>query len=182
MKSYKHNYLIFGILFFIIFSCKDQKIEAPILSPSESLENDVVSIPTYMDLDLKGYQTPDVNLKNMYGEVIFVNFWGSWCPPCRLEMPSIQSLYNDYGDKVKFVMIAFEKERGKHKIFIDEHQYTFPVYEAVSPMESTLKPHGFPTTLIIDKKGNIITREVGYNDWNSKEVRNKLDNLLSQNK
>ncbi|MGI9526424.1 MAG: TlpA family protein disulfide reductase [Weeksellaceae bacterium] len=182
------KYLILAASIFMLGACDNKlKSESNVLNPAqdknvvkEATINNANEAPSFMDVDLKGYQTPDINLNQFYGEVVFINFWGSWCPPCRIEMPSIQALYDDYGDKVKFAMIAFEKEHGKHIEFINENGYTFPVYEAISPMDSELKPQGFPTTLLVDKKGNILMKDIGARDWNSQEFREQLNELLAQ--
>ncbi|MFZ3273185.1 MAG: TlpA disulfide reductase family protein, partial [Lutibacter sp.] len=52
------------------------------------------------DWELKGLNTESINFKDLENKVVFVNFWATWCPPCRAEMPMIQKLYADYKDKV----------------------------------------------------------------------------------
>ena len=136
--------------------------------------------PEFYNLELQGYGVPNINLKELYGEVIFLNHWGSWCGPCRMEMPSVQELYNLYGEKVKFVMIATEKRPGAHVPYIQKEGFTFPVYSMLSPVSSEIKPKGYPTTIILDKKGEIRTYEVGAANWNSENVQKYLDKLLAE--
>lgn len=150
---------------------KDDKVETSVSA---------TGAPSYMDIELKGYGVPDANVQDFHGKVVFVNHWGSWCPPCRIEMPSIQSLYDDYGDKVEFVMIAMEKRQGAHVPYIEKEGYTFPVYTALSPIVTEMKPRAFPTTIILDKQGQIRISDVGAKDWNAPQVRELLDELLAQ--
>lgn len=148
--------------------------------PSVDKNENSSSIPAYLNVDLLGYGVPNTNLANFYGEVIFVNYWATWCPPCRREMPSIQDLYNKYGSKVKFVTVAFEKRPGKLQPFINKNRYTFPVYEAKSPLMPEMKTRAYPTTFIINKKGEIKVKDVGAADWNSPKVHELLDKLLAE--
>ena len=60
------------------------------------------------NIDLKGINTANANLKDFKGKTIFLNFWGSWCPPCRAEWGTIQNLYNTKQKKVTFVLIAMQ--------------------------------------------------------------------------
>lgn len=195
MKKY-----ILGIctLFFLAISCNKTAVEKQnqqtqketqvatvteeedIVEPKTTQKQFSPDVPSYMNIELKGYGSPDTNLANFYGEVIFVNYWGSWCPPCRMEMPSIQSLYDKYNGQVKFVTVAFEKRPGSHIAFIDKTGYTFPVYEVTSPLEPKMKAQGFPTTFIIDKKGKIKAKDVGAADWNAPQVHKLLDKLLAE--
>ena len=137
--------------------------------------------PEYMNLDLQGFGVPNTNLNSFYGEVVFLNHWGSWCGPCRMEMPSIQKLYDKYGDKVKFVMIASERRPGAHVPYIEKEGFTFPVYVMNSPISTEIKAKGFPTTIVLDKTGKIRTNDVGAADWNSPNVHAFLDELLAEN-
>ena len=186
----------FTFLLTILWSCKnktqpvveenkkEQVIEGTAATPVEDKETapatSTTGAPEYMNIDLQGFGTPDANLNNFYGKVVFVNHWGSWCPPCRMEMPSIQQLYNDYGDKVEFVMIAMEKKQGAHVPYIEREGFTFPVYTALSPIVTEMKPRAFPTTIILDKEGKIRINDVGAKDWNAPQVREMLDELLAQ--
>lgn len=118
-----------------------------------------------------------VNLKDYKGDVIFINFWATWCPPCVAEMPGLQLLYNTYGEKVTFLFIARDKKE-KVSNFITKKNYNLPVYFESGFTPKTLYSPALPTTFIIDKKGNIVIAETGSADWNSESVHVLLDGLL----
>ena len=119
------------------------------------------------------------NFEGAEGKVVFVNFWATWCPPCVAEMPSLQRLYNDYGDKVVFMFVAQDKVE-KVSSFMDKRGYELPVYYSKSEAPSLLTAKSIPTTYIIDTEGKIIVAQTGAADWNSEKVRKVLDGLLSQ--
>lgn len=133
------------------------------------------------NIALKGYNgTPDANLNDFQGEVVFINFWGSWCPPCVAEMPSIQALYEAKGEKVKIVLITMNDKPGKFVPFLEDNHYTMPVYEAESLIPSAMMPKVFPTTYILDKKGNIVRKEMNTADWNTSQIHELLDRLTNE--
>lgn len=162
----------------------DQVIEGEKAVPVEKEEVATTpsssAAPDYMNISLKGYGVKDANVQDFLGKVVFVNHWGSWCPPCRMEMPSIQELYNKYGDQVEFVMIATEKRPDAHVPYIEKEGFTFPVYTATSPISTELKPRAFPTTYVLDKTGKIRVSDVGAKDWNADQVHQMLDGLLAE--
>ena len=118
---------------------------------------------------------PDINLNEYEGEVIFINLWAEWCPPCVAEMPSIQNLYVEYKDRVKFVTVVTDYNEATEE-YMNETGYCFPVYESHLPQSYGYET--FPTTWIIDRKGNIVIKRVGEFKWDSQEVKNLLDTLL----
>ncbi|WP_407556687.1 TlpA family protein disulfide reductase [Winogradskyella sp. 4-2091] len=117
------------------------------------------------------------NFESVKSKVTVVNFWATWCPPCIAEMPSLQKLYESYGDKVEFLFVTSEP-RDIIKAFKDDKQYTFPVYIKTTSAPKELKTTSIPRTLVINKKGEIIIDKSSAVDWNSEKIRNQLDELL----
>ena len=134
-----------------------------------------------LSIALKGYNgTPDANLADFRGKVVFINFWGSWCPPCVEEMPSIQKLYESKGQEVAFVLITMKDQPEKFIPFLKKHNYTMPVYEASSLLPKKLIPGSFPTTYILNKKGEVVLKEIKSKDWNRPEMQEMINQLVSE--
>ena len=152
-------------------------IKTMIFSPSASSVEEREKIAS-LDLSLKGISNAsDINLNNLKGKVIFINYWATWCPPCRAEMPSIQALYKDYKDKVAFVFITSD-DKVKVDTYYTENNFNLPTYSAQTNPPAQINTRTLPTTFIIDKKGNLATKETGASNWNSGGVRKMLDELL----
>jgi thiol-disulfide isomerase/thioredoxin len=130
--------------------------------------------------ELKGLNKPSDNFNEFEGKVIFINFWATWCPPCRAEMPMIQELYNDYKNKVAFVFVTNE-DWNTVSVYFEKNGYDLPVYNSLSkPPQKLTKTNSIPASYLIDKKGNILISKVGAADWNSNKVRSLLDELLKK--
>lgn len=143
----------------------------------EKVENDVTFSAEEMNVQLKGVNVPDANLADFKDKVVFLNFWGTWCPPCRAEFPTIQKLYEAKKDKVQFVLIAMQDEEEKVKKYLAENKFTTPVYLATSPLSEKMLPNVFPTTYILGKNGRILKKDDGASDWNSASVHQFIDSV-----
>lgn len=146
--------------------------------PIATIENAVTVSEEDYDIELQGINVPSTNLKNLRDKPIFLNFWGTWCPPCRKEWPSIQKLYDTRKGNVDFVLIAMNDEEAAVRKFLQENKYTVPVYIAQSPISEKLLPKVFPTTFLLDKTGRIIIKEDAYRDWNTESVHQFIDNIV----
>lgn len=146
--------------------------------PIATIEEAITVPESDYDIDLKGINVPDSNLKNFKNKNLFLNFWGTWCPPCRKEWPSIQALYEAKKGEMDFVLIAMQDQEEKVVQFLKENKYTVPVYIAQSPVSEKLLPKAFPTTFLIDKSGKIVFKEDSSKDWNSKESHQLIQSML----
>ena len=146
--------------------------------PIATIENAVHINDEDYDVDLKGINTASTNLKNFKGKPVFLNFWGTWCPPCRKEWPSIQKLYDLKKDKLDFVLIAMEDQEEDVKKFLKDNNYNVPVYIAQSPISNSILPKAFPTTFLVDKSGRILIKEDAYRDWSTDATLQFIDSTI----
>ncbi|MCB8994939.1 MAG: TlpA family protein disulfide reductase [Bacteroidales bacterium] len=126
--------------------------------------------------DIDGNQ---VNLSDFTGQTILVNFWTTWCPPCRAEMPSIQKLHDTYGNRLPMFLITNES-RTKVLDYLKENDYKLPVYFQKSAGTGIFNVGTFPTSILISGKGQILVNKKGAANWNSGSFRDKLDEVLGR--
>ena len=113
-----------------------------------------------IDFTVKDSDGNDVNLSDFYGKPIVLNFWASWCPPCKSEMPDFEEVYKVAKDDVVFLMVnetdGNRETIEKGKAYVEENSFTFPVYYDTT-LEAGYKynVNAIPTTYFIDKEGNI---------------------------
>jgi len=136
------------------------------------------------NFSLKDLQGRPRELKDFKGKVVFLNFWATWCGPCKEEMPSMEELWKQFKDK-DFVFLAISVDYAGMKPvkeYIEKHRYTFLVL--IDPGGKALdlfQVRGIPTTFLIDQKGGLIGRAIGPRDWNHPEVKSLLKILIEKN-
>jgi peroxiredoxin len=124
-----------------------------------------------------------MRIDDFKGNVVLLNFFATWCGPCREEMPTIQELFQAYQSKGLVVVAVSSDAQGAEIVtpFVKEHRLTFPVL--VNPDSSVLRQYnvrGIPTVYLLDRKGRIAGLFVGGADWNSKPARDLIDQLLRE--
>jgi cytochrome c-type biogenesis protein len=130
-------------------------------------ENAVAAIP----FTLKDHYGKPHTLDDYKGKIVFLNFWATWCPPCRAEMPDIQKLYERSPREGKDAVIVLgvaapklgsEKDEAGIKAFMDKNGYTYPVLmDKEGKLFEAYSIRAIPTTYLIDRRGNVIGRVQG---------------------
>jgi thiol-disulfide isomerase/thioredoxin len=155
-------------------------IRATMFRPKvETQGNLPIMQPSEYQMILEDLEGNTVNLASYSNQVIFVNFWATWCPPCRAEMPSIQKLFDAYGKKISFFLITNE-DKSKVEKYLKENNYKLPVYFQRSASSGILDVSSLPTSLLISGKAEILVHKKGAANWNSEDFRTKLDEILSR--
>jgi peroxiredoxin len=134
--------------------------------------------PSFALKDLSG---KEVKLEDYRGKLIFLNFWATWCPPCRQEMPSMERLYTEFKDR-GFTMLAVDLREGtgKVKAFKEKFKLSFPILlDSDGRVGLMYGVRSIPTTYLIDREGNMIGGALGARDWASKEAFEFFEHLLN---
>lgn len=122
-----------------------------------------------------------VSLADYRGKVVFINFWATWCAPCREEMPSMQMLWERYGER-DFVLLAVNTDSSNHKTitrFVDKHKLTYPILlDHGEEVRDAYKVIGLPVTYLIGRDGTIAGRIIAARDWSSSESIALIEHLL----
>lgn len=129
--------------------------------------------------DLSGNVT---DVKDLKGKTIFLNLWATWCGPCRMEMPSIQNLYNQVDkDKVVFILLSIDRagDLDKVKGYVKDKEFTFPVYTPATSLPNQLQVGMIPSTFVIDSEGRIVTKETGAANYDTPEFKAFLEKLIT---
>lgn len=142
----------------------------------------------------KPFDAPDFNLQDMdentfsmkdfHGKVLLINFWATWCPPCRREMPSMERLYQKMKD-TDFIVIAINQlESSDHVFSYMGDLGTDPGFPILFDMESRVseayKVAGIPTTFLVDKMGKVRFRAIGGREFDHPEVEKIIRDLLAE--
>lgn len=121
-----------------------------------------------------------INLSAQRGKVVFINFWATWCPPCVAEMPSLERLYQKYGENkdVVFLLVSFDSSPEKALQFMEKNGYSLPVHMLAAELPADFQSQGIPTTFLISPSGEVAWRQLGMANFESPEFEELFSGLL----
>jgi len=115
------------------------------------------------------------HFRDLKGKVVLVNFWATWCPPCRKEMPDLQALYDKYKDKGFLVLSISDEETAKVSPFIVERQITYPVLlDPGRKVNDAFGVEGIPKSFVYDRDGKLVAQSIDM------RTRNQFQQMLAQ--
>ena len=134
--------------------------------------------------DFSFYPSPGrvASLMDFRGRVVLINFWATWCAPCREEMPSMNDLHQGPGfDQLAILAFSVDQSWDEVNRFMSENHFTLPVYADFDRKISTLYgTRKFPETYIIDKKGQVAFKVIGSTNWMDSEMLSYLRRLMAE--
>lgn len=165
----------------ILTSCKTET------TSTSNAENVVQETENLSDLS-ENMDMPNIVLETNLGETFdlsktekpaLVNFWATWCPPCRSEMPGLQNIYDNYKNKVDFIFIDAGESKEDVDAFIKEEGYTFPIaYDLDNAYSIKFNISAIPTTYIVGKDKKIKKYFLGATE--EKDFKAALDSVINE--
>ena len=143
----------------VLYKTLTESIDADQLATEATRETqaELMQAPDFTVCDIDGNE---VKLSDFFGKPIVVNFWASWCGPCKMEMPDFNEKYLELDGDVTFLMVNMTVDIAS--AFIAEQGYTFPVfYDTASSAAITYSVYSLPTTFFIDAQGNAVAQATG---------------------
>ncbi len=134
------------------------------------------------DVTFKNSKGEKVKISELKGKVVFINFWATWCPPCRMEMPTINKLYKAFKDNedMVFLIVDADNKIEKSSKFSADKGYAFPIYVPAGNIPYVYFSGALPTTVMINKTGEIVFRHAGAADYGDPKMVDFVKGLLEE--
>ena len=135
-----------------------------------------------LDFDFEREDGLSKNTSELRGKVLFINFWASWCPPCRAEFPSIEKLYSKFkgNPDILFLTINEDEDLSAAKSYINQEKLTLPFYKTMKAVPKEIYNGTLPTTIVMDKNGKIRYRHEGFANYASEKFIQQVEELISE--
>ena len=134
------------------------------------------------DFTLAARGGKSVSLAQYKGQVVMINFWATWCGPCREEMPLLESIYKKY-NKVGFTLIGVnvEPDSKAAEAWLKQTPVSFPIlFDTQSKVSKLYQVAGMPSTVIVDRKGQVRLIHKGYKSGDENEYQNSIRTLIRE--
>jgi len=115
----------------------------------------------HADFTLADLEGKHWTLKSLAGKVVLVNFWATWCPPCRKEMPDLETIYQRFKERGLVILAISDEEASKVKPFIEEHKFSYPILlDPGRKVNEAFRVFGIPKSFLYDRNGKLVAQAI----------------------
>ena len=176
--------LLFAAFFFLC-TCTAKAQSAPGTDMAKAFSNAGLRLlatkVSPRDFSLPALAGETVALSQFKGKVVFLNFWATWCGPCRAEMPSMETLYSSYREKgLEILAVNCAENRQEVSAFMQEYGFSYTaLLDEDGKVSTSYGIQAIPTSYLIDRDGMIVARIVGSINWDTPEIFAAIESLLN---
>lgn len=135
-----------------------------------------------IDFDFSDENGNVQSTSSLRGKVVFINFWASWCPPCRAEFPSIETLYSKFKDHpdVFFLTINQDNDLAKGRAYLNKENFSVPLFTTNGNVPREVYSGALPTTVVLDKDGKLRYHNTGFANYASNKFVKQIEKLTNE--
>lgn len=171
--------IVAAVLGFVLLQRQGFFLSGPSAEVTRPASRTVLA-PEFALSDLEGKAQ---RLSDFRGNVVLLNFWATWCPPCRAEMPSMETLYQAYQEQ-GFVILAVSSDvQGAAVVqpFMAQYRLSFPaLLDTTGRVNGLYGVRSIPTSYLLDRQGRVVSREIGARNWANTEAKALVASLLDE--
>lgn len=169
--------MLFWALALTLTACRPAAGDRPGNVPAAPGATPTQSAPAF---SLKSLTGETVSLADLKGNVVFIDFWATWCPPCRISLPAVERLHADYqGKPVRVLGVSVDEDMDALRAFVKKKGTAYPVLsDSDSAVASAYGADGIPHFVVVDKDGRLVDQWSGFAPGFSDDWRKTIDRLL----
>ena len=148
----------------------------------DDMQVELFSNPTaQIEVLLEDINGAEIDISDFKGNIVFLNFWATWCPSCVTEMPAMEKLHRRLkSEDFAMVAVSIQESAAEVRRFFKQHQLTYTaLLDSIGKTVPAFGIRAIPTTLLIDKSGRIFARIMGPREWDSRESVAMFKQLLA---
>lgn len=172
---------VLGLVLALV-SCNNSSKGESEESAGSIMEQQTAPVTNFVDASFVKLNGDQASLSSLKGKTVVINFWATWCGPCIKEMPSLQALYNKYqsNPNIEWLVVEIDNQPDLAKKFVENNKFTFPIYSLAAPISEKYLGGAIPTTVILDKQGEMVYREEGMTDFVSDNFINRFEGIINK--
>ena len=159
-----------------------QLINTGLFNASIENKENAISPMSSIDFDFSDENGKVSNTVSLRGKVVFINFWASWCPPCRAEFSAIEKLYARFKDNpdVYFLSMNEDNELATGKAYFEKEKFSMSIYMTAGNIPEEIYTGSLPTTIVLDKTGRIRYHHTGIANYASAKFIRQIEKLIEE--